>query len=99
MKLTEPPRRQPRIDYTVEPFMYCPECGVEAAEEQQYCRGCGAGLRGGQEKRSDPRATGFVMVMVMLVGLLVTMAGKFADARAVVFLGGFIVVLSAMLGV
>jgi hypothetical protein len=39
------------------------------------------------------------MVVVMLVGMLVSMAGKFADSRGIVFLGGFIVVMSAILGV
>ena len=81
--------------------MFCPDCGAKAKEGQQYCRGCGAGLRGGLEKRSgpDPRALGFLAVVVMLVGLLVSMGGKYAGVGPIIFLGGLIVVLSAIAAV
>jgi hypothetical protein len=81
--------------------MYCPDCGAKTKEGQQYCRRCGAGLREGLEKRSgrDPRALGFLAVMVMLVGLLVSMVGKYAGVGPVILLGGLIVVLSAIAAV
>ncbi|HTH36937.1 MAG TPA: hypothetical protein VL572_03185 [Pyrinomonadaceae bacterium] len=53
------------------------------------------------EKRSgtDPRALGFLAIMIMLAGLLVSMADKYAGVGPIIFMGGLIVVLSAIAAV
>ena len=73
---------------------YCPECGTQVGEEQQFCRGCGNEVAAKREPRRDPRPWILVGAVLFLIGAMAALAGKLMDAKAAAFVGGFFLIIS-----
>lgn len=64
--------------------MNCPNCGTPTLSDQQFCRSCGAMLAAAGPRPFDPRLAGLAMAFG---GIIIALAGKFAELRPVLFLG------------
>ena len=78
--------------------MNCPNCGTDTVPDQQYCRGCGAGLIDGERRQFNFQAWGLLALMLIFGGLLVAMGGKIWAVKWVIFTG-LIIMFSGVFGI
>lgn len=73
---------------------YCPECGAQVGEEQQFCRGCGTEVAVKKPPRRDPRPWILLGAALFLIGAMTALAGRLLDSKAAIFVGAFFVIIS-----
>ena len=78
--------------------MYCPTCGTATGSNQRYCRTCGVGLTVDGHTPFNMQAWGLVALILIFGGLLVSMGGKLADMKWLIFTG-LLIMFSGIFGI
>ena len=67
--------------------MHCPNCGSSILADQQFCRSCGAGLKGGEARILPGRSVPVLMLVIMFCGIMIAIGGGMAEIKLLTFIG------------